>query len=990
MSHTSERRSGAWHFQSARHLGSNWGREAALVAVLFLLAFGPRALALDHFLTGDELDWVKWSSQFLAALLRGDLAASFPGWAAPAVTTRWTGAIGLALYAWRRGLPLAEFLDSIPYPAPPELMPAVRLPTVLLAALCVVAVYWLSRRLFGAGVGLVAAILLAFDPFYLAHSRFIHHDALVATFMIVSALSLLVHFGRQADGRRSLWRSLFYLVLSGLCAGLAFLTKSTAAFLLPFWGVAALLHQRRGAVRQFVIWSLVAALVVLALWPALWVDPLGTIKAVWDIASTATLAPHAKGTFLFGQARADPGPLFYPVSFLFRSTPPVLLGLAALAFAWARGQVGERRRAALALLLYAAGFALLVTVGHKKGDRYLLPIFPAVDVLAAFGLCNLFRVVCSRFKSIVTAGTEFMEVKTKSLRVLCVLCGSVCLALQAAFALLHFPYYITYYDPLVGGGRLAPWALLVGWGEGLDEAARYLNAKPDPERLEVAVWYSRQFKPFFRGQTVDLFDAEPTLGADYAVFYVNQTQRRLPLAGLVDYFQRRRAEHVVRLAGIDYAWIYRGPVVGFEPPTQIAHPVSGTFGGQAQLLGYELRPARVESGGECHVTLYWRALAEMGESYNVYLRLADEEGHLWGQVDRLPVMGYWATDRWQPGTFVVDEYDLEVLPGTPPGEYVLRAGLYSFQTGRTLEAVGEAGRGPDLALGRVLVVRPKVFPRTDDLAMQHALEQKMGDEIVLLGHDFEGGEVQPGEVLAPVLYWRAEVDVKGDYTVALRLLDGSGRVWAEKLNRPRYPTTAWQKGEIVRDRQKMAVSGRVPGGDYQLAVALLKVPSTLEVPGTWEEEKGRATLGTVTVQERARNFEPPPIAHPVRANLGGVAELLGYEAAETQLKAGQTLNLRLYWRALNEVDVSYTVFVHLLDSSGRIWGQRDRPPMLPTTGWVKGEIIADHYRLEISPDAPPGEYLIEVGLYDSIGGARLPVLGESGEDRVLLGRVRVR
>ncbi len=948
-----------------------------MMAVLFLLGFAPRALALDFFLTGDELDWVQWSGQFLAALLRGNLAESFPGWAGPAVTTRWTGAIGLTLYAWQRGLPLAEFLDSIPYPAPPELMPAVRMPTVLLAALCVVAVYWLSRELFGAGVGVAAALLLAFDPFYLAHSRFIHHDALVATFMIASALSLLVHLADPLDfenpkGLSTLFRSLFYLVFSGLCAGLAFLTKSTAVFLLPFWGVVALIHRGRSSLRQFVIWSLAAALVALALWPVLWVDPLGAIKAVWDIARAATFAPHAKGTFLFGQARADPGPLFYPVSFLFRSTPPVLLGLAAALFLWIRNRAGESRRAILSLLLYALGFALLVTVGHKKGDRYLLPIFPAVDVLAAFGLWHLF---------IATEGTE---IKAKSLRVLGVLCGFA-LVLQAAFALPHFPYYITYYDPLVGGGRLAPWALSVGWGEGLDEAARYLNAKPEAEKLEVAAWYSRQFEPFFRGRTVDLFDAEPTLGADYAVFYLNQTQRGLPLAGLVDYFQGRQAEHVVRLAGIDYAWIYRGPVVGFEPPAQIAHPVSGFFGEQARLSGYDLRPDRVESGGECHVTLYWQALAEMGESYNVYLRLADEEGHPWGQVDRLPVMGYWATDRWQPGTFIVDEYDLQVLPGTPPGEYTLHAGLYSFQTGRTLEAVGEAGVGHDLALGRLAVVRPKAFPPADELTMRYALEQKMGDEITLLGHDFEGGEIQGGEILAPVLYWRAETDVKGDYTVALRFLDGSGQVWAEKLNSPRYPTTAWQKGEIVRDRQEMVVSGRLPGGDYQLTVALLG--AGVVTTSVVQEEKGQATLGAVTVRERPRNFEPPSVAHPVRANLGGVAELLGYETEETNLKAGQTLNLRLYWRAPGETDTSYTVFVHLLDQSGRIWGQRDRPPIFPTTSWVQDEIIADDYRLEIRSDAPPGRYRLEVGLYEAVSGQRLAT--PDGRDAIQLSEIEV-
>ena len=91
--------------------------------------------------------------------------------------------------------------------------------------------------------------------------------------------------------------------------------------------------------------------------------------------------------------------------------------------------------------------------------------------------------------------------------------------------------------------------------------------------------------------------------------------------------------------------------------------------------------------------------------------------------------------------------------------------------------------------------------------------------------------------------------------------------------------------------------------------------------------------------------------------------------------------------------MSYTVFVHLIDGGNRIWGQRDSVPgngTLPTTGWVEGEVIADEYEFTIKPDAPPGEYLIEVGMYDPQTGHRLPVLGgPRPEDRILLNEVIV-
>jgi hypothetical protein len=63
---------------------------------------------------------------------------------------------------------------------------------------------------------------------------------------------------------------------------------------------------------------------------------------------------------------------------------------------------------------------------------------------------------------------------------------------------------------------------------------------------------------------------------------------------------------------------------------------------------------------------------------------------------------------------------------------------------------------------------------------------------------------------------------------------------------------------------------------------------------------------------------------------------------------------------------------------------------LPTTGWVKGEVIADEYEFTVRPDAPPGEYLIEVGMYDAQTSRRLTVLGSQGpEDKMLLNEVVV-
>ena len=153
-------------------------------------------------------------------------------------------------------------------------------------------------------------------------------------------------------------------------------------------------------------------------------------------------------------------------------------------------------------------------------------------------------------------------------------------------------------------------------------------------------------------------------------------------------------------------------------------------------------------------------------------------------------------------------------------------------------------------------------------------------------------------------------------------------------------------------------------------------------------------MTTVRVSERERSYQLPPIERAMRADLGDQVEFHGYGLASAQVEPGGVLRLTLYWRARQRMTVSYTVFTHLLDQDGNIWGQRDNIPVrgtYPTTGWVEGEVITDEYEIAVRPDAPPGEYHIEVGLYDAVSGQRLPVFDEGGTrlpgDCILLDQV---
>jgi len=142
-------------------------------------------------------------------------------------------------------------------------------------------------------------------------------------------------------------------------------------------------------------------------------------------------------------------------------------------------------------------------------------------------------------------------------------------------------------------------------------------------------------------------------------------------------------------------------------------------------------------------------------------------------------------------------------------------------------------------------------------------------------------------------------------------------------------------------------------------------------------------------------FKATAIQYPQHANLGDRVTFLGYSLSDSPVEAGDKICLTLYWQAQRRMETSYIVFVHLTDREGRKLGQKDSVPVkgsYPTKRWSEGETVFDEYEILVDPDAPSGEYVLEVGMYNAATGERLPVLTEGGQvlgDRILLERVRV-
>ncbi len=125
----------------------------------------------------------------------------------------------------------------------------------------------------------------------------------------------------------------------------------------------------------------------------------------------------------------------------------------------------------------------------------------------------------------------------------------------------------------------------------------------------------------------------------------------------------------------------------FTPPA-MSHPLQAASDGKIALLGYnfegDLRP-----GATLSLTLYWKALAPMDESYAIFAHLLDQQSHIWAQHDGMPG-GDIPTTGWFEGEVITDKHSLTVKNDAPPGEYTLEVGAYEPRSGRRV-AISTAG-----------------------------------------------------------------------------------------------------------------------------------------------------------------------------------------------------------------------------------------------------------------------------------------------------------
>ncbi|MGC9469381.1 MAG: 6-pyruvoyl-tetrahydropterin synthase-related protein [Anaerolineae bacterium] len=94
------------------------------------------------------------------------------------------------------------------------------------------------------------------------------------------------------------------------------------------------------------------------------------------------------------------------------------------------------------------------------------------------------------------------------------------------------------------------------------------------------------------------------------------------------------------------------------------------------LAGYRVSPPVPQLGDVIEVDLAWRGLAEMDQSYHVFVHLVDPDGLVLSQSDGEPAAWSRPTTGWAPDEVVTESRTVTLPSDAGAGDYVLRVGLY--------------------------------------------------------------------------------------------------------------------------------------------------------------------------------------------------------------------------------------------------------------------------------------------------------------------------
>jgi hypothetical protein len=410
-----------------------------------------------------------------------------------------------------------------------KILLSARVMVVALAAACAMAVFLVSRRIWGSKGGLLSIAVFALSPTVLANARLATSDIAAALFFILAAWTFQNALDKLTATR--------FLAAAAAAAAL-FLSKMSAPIIIPVFLITAgtrifsnrpwtiafgkkriwrLEKQHARAAGSLALIAAIGVSIYISIWAAfgfryaMLSDEKGALelRARWELllndkssavktiafAKKHRLFPESylygyayvfresrmRHAFLNGKHSITGWWYFFPATFAMKTPPEtIILIILGLTLPWIAFRPSDPKRAfdRRRLLLWklaaptalVATYALFSLTSHLNiGHRHLLPIYPPLAIAVGGAALLLRRRSRTAGKLAVTALVAGLAIENVAI----------------------FPDYLAYFSPLVGGPDNGYKHLVdssLDWGQDLARLKKHIEQNKIPER-EVYMAY---------------------------------------------------------------------------------------------------------------------------------------------------------------------------------------------------------------------------------------------------------------------------------------------------------------------------------------------------------------------------------------------------------------------------------------------------------------------------------------------------------------------
>ena len=276
----------------------------------------------------------------------------------------------------------------------------------------------------------------------------------------------------------------------------------------------------------------------------------------------------------------------------------------------------------------------------------------------------------------------------------------------------------------------------------------------------------------------------------------------------------------------------------FNPRDVIDTPLDATFSlsrgasSEVKLLGYTISQDELSAGETIFVSLYWQALQQTSEDYEIFVQILDEQGQVVGSTHDFPYNGMYRSRIWKTDEVTATQHWLKLADELPVGRYSLRTGLYRLLQNEALHVEGaSANASQDAVLALDLRV---TAPLPDSPVNPIEADIRFGDYLQLSGleitsdeqdlHYGETWDLSQNDSVQLTFDWTVLERPDRDYSLFIHVTPTDSPAPITQVDMAlginSYPTRAWRIGDQQQDQVMLMLPADIPVGEYDVWLGL--------------------------------------------------------------------------------------------------------------------------------------------------------------------------